>query len=111
MPANKYNHLFSILLLNSIYPLPKALNKYLSNVLVVSQFKKGDYIVRNGDVCDRIHIIRKGLVRGFFNHKEKEITTWVSVDNELVTSISGYFKKTASFRKYTMFGRYLYRKF
>jgi len=32
-------------------------------------------------------------VRGYFNHNNKEITTWVSVDNELVTSISGYFKK------------------
>ncbi|MBU3822454.1 Crp/Fnr family transcriptional regulator [Flavobacteriaceae bacterium XHP0103] len=93
MPATKYNHLFSILLLNSIYPLSKPLNKYLANVLVVSQFKKGDYIVKNGEFCDRIHIIRKGLVRGFFNHKGKEITTWVSVDNEMVTSISGYFKK------------------
>lgn len=29
---------------------------------------------------------------GFFNYEKKEITTWVSVDSEMVTSISGYFK-------------------
>ena len=93
MSATKYNHFFSIVLLNSIHPLSKSLNKFLSNALVFSQYKKGDYIVRSGDFCDRVHIIRKGLVRGYFNHNDKEITTWVSVDNELVTSISGYFKK------------------
>lgn len=93
MPTTKYNHLFTIVFLNSIYPLSKALNNYLSSVLVVSQFKKGDYIVKAGEFCDRVHIIRKGLIRGYFGHKGKEITTWVSVDNEMVTSISGYFKK------------------
>ncbi|WP_100612504.1 Crp/Fnr family transcriptional regulator [Confluentibacter lentus] len=93
MPTTKYNHFFSIILLNSIYPLSKSLNKFLSNALVFSQYKKGDYIVRSGDFCDRVHIIRKGLVRGYFKYNDKDITTWVSVDNELVTSISGYFKK------------------
>lgn len=92
MLASKNNNLYSIVFLNSIYPLSKSLNKYLSKVLVCSYYKKGDYIVRSGDVCDRIHIIRKGLVRGFFNYNDSEITTWVSVDNELITSISGYFK-------------------
>lgn len=92
MPATKYNHFFSIVLLNSIYPLSKELNKFFSTKLISSQYKKGDYIVRRGEFCDRIHIIRKGLVRGYFNYNDKEITTWVSVDNEMVTSISGYFK-------------------
>ncbi|PKQ46128.1 Crp/Fnr family transcriptional regulator [Confluentibacter flavum] len=96
MPTTKYNHFFSIVLLNSIHPLSKSLNKFLSNTLILSQYKKGDYIVKSGDFCDRVHIIRKGLVRGYFNHNDKEITTWVSVDNELVTSISGYFKKATA---------------
>ena len=93
MSNTKYNHFFTISLLNSIYPLSKSLNKYLSDVLSLHHYKKGEYIVKSGGFCDRIHIIRKGLIRGYFNHNDKEITTWVSVDNELVTSISGYFKK------------------
>lgn len=90
---NKYNHFFTIALLNSIHPLSKSLNKYFSNTLVLNHYKKGDYIVKSGGFCDRIHIIRKGLIRGYFDHNGKDITTWVSIDNELVTSISGYFKK------------------
>lgn len=93
MPTIKYNNLFSIVLLNSISPLSREVNKFLSNKLVCKQYKKGDFLVRNGDMCDRLHIIRKGLIRGYFNYEDKEVTTWVSVDNEFVTSISGYFKK------------------
>ncbi|MFD0837141.1 Crp/Fnr family transcriptional regulator [Mariniflexile aquimaris] len=92
MPTTKNNNLYSIVLLNSIYPLSKSLNKFFAKALVCSTYKKGEHIVRNGEVCDRIHIIRKGLVRGYFNYNGKEITTWISVDGELVTSISGYFK-------------------
>lgn len=93
MSAIKYNHFFSIAFLNAVHPLSKSLNKFLSNTLILSHYKKGDYIVKSGEFCDRVHIIRTGLVRGYFIHNEKEITTWVSMDNELVTSISGYFKK------------------
>ncbi len=92
MPTTKYNHFFTIAFLNSIYPLSKPLNKFFSSVLISSKYKKGDYIVKKGEACDRIHIIRQGLVRGYFDHNNTEITTWVSVDNTLVTSISGYFK-------------------
>ncbi|MEP1487492.1 MAG: Crp/Fnr family transcriptional regulator [Algibacter sp.] len=93
MAAIKYNNLFSIVVLNSIYPLSREANKFLSRVLVCKQYKKGEFIVHRGEVCDRLHLIRKGLVRGYFDIDDKEVTTWVSVDNEMVTSISGYFKK------------------
>ena len=73
MPTTKNNNLYSIVLLNSIYPLSKPLNKFFAKALVCSTYKKGDHIVRNGEVCDRIHIIRKGLVRGYFNYNNKEI--------------------------------------
>ncbi len=93
MPTIKHNNIFSVTLLNSIYPLSKPLNSFLSQRMISTHYNKGEFIVKSGDMCDRLHIIRKGLVRGYFEYNSKEITTWVSVDNELVTSISGFFKK------------------
>ena len=92
MQVSQYKNIFSITLLNSITPLSKQLNNFLSEKIIYTQYKKDDFIVKKGEVCDRVHIIRKGLVRGFFNYNSSEITTWVSIDNELVTSISGFFK-------------------
>ncbi|WP_299556554.1 Crp/Fnr family transcriptional regulator [Seonamhaeicola sp.] len=61
-----------------------------------TKYKKGDFIVKSGDICDRIHLVRKGLVRGYFDYKDNEVTTWVGVDSDLVTSISGYVNKSPS---------------
>ena len=92
MQVVKYNNIFSIMLLNSISPLSKQLKMFLSQRMTAAHYKKGDFIVKSGDICDRIYAIRKGLVRGYFDYNGSEVTTWVSVDSEMVTSISGYFK-------------------
>jgi CRP/FNR family transcriptional regulator, anaerobic regulatory protein len=93
MPAVKYNNIFSVTLLDSISPLSKSLKMYLSQRMISSHYEKGDFIVKSGEICDRIHAIRKGLVRGYFDYNNNEVTTWVSVDSEIVTSISGFFQK------------------
>ena len=93
MPLLKYNNIFSVTLLDSISPLSKSLKMYLSQRMISSHYEKGDFIVKSGEICDRIHTIRKGLVRGYFDYNNNEVTTWVSVDSEIVTSISGFFQK------------------
>ncbi len=39
-------------------------------------------------MCDYVYFITKGAVRGYIKEGSKDITTWISVENELVTSIS-----------------------
>ncbi|MGZ0017275.1 Crp/Fnr family transcriptional regulator [Yeosuana sp. AK3] len=87
-----YKNIFGITLLNSFYPLSKSLNEYLSNRMTFKQYKKGEFIVKKGDVCDRIHIIRKGLVISYYTFENKRINSWVGVDGQLGTSINSFFK-------------------
>lgn len=87
----KYKNLFSIIFLNSIHKLSIKEKIFISSKMNFLYFKKGDFIVKSGEVCDKLYIIRTGLVRGFFEYNKQEITTWVSTDNALVTSISGFF--------------------
>jgi len=89
---SKKHQFYGIALLNSIHPLSTPFKNYLSKVLVRNHFSKGDFIAKKGEICDKIHIIRKGLVRGYFDYDKNEITTWVSMENELITSISGFFR-------------------
>ena len=92
--VSNYKNIFSITVLNSFYPLSKSLNEYLSNKMVFNHFKKGEYLLKKGEVCDRIHIIRKGLVIGLYSfNNNKKISTWVGVDGEFATSITGIYKK------------------
>lgn len=42
-----------------------------------------------GQICEHIYFIKKGSVRGFIKEGDKDITTWITAENELVTSIYG----------------------
>ncbi|MCH7409468.1 Crp/Fnr family transcriptional regulator [Belliella sp. DSM 111904] len=84
--------LFSIKLLDSIRPLSDELKAYLQKAMYVRNFKKGETISEAGTYCNQMYVIKSGLVRGYFVSNNKEITTWISCENELVTSISGFFQ-------------------
>ncbi|WP_373494397.1 Crp/Fnr family transcriptional regulator [Aquiflexum sp.] len=92
----KTNHLYTIDLLNTIFPISPKLIEYLHAKLKFTKYKKGEHICNSGEECDKMFVLQKGLVRGYFISGGKEITTWISCDRELVTSISGFFKRKAS---------------
>ena len=92
----KSNHLYSIDLLNKILPLSSELTDFLQSKMKFTKYKKSEHICSNGEYCDKLFVLRKGLVRGYFVSGGKEITTWISCDRELVTSISGFFRRRPS---------------
>jgi CRP-like cAMP-binding protein len=44
--------------------------------------------LKAGEICDHIYFIKKGAVRGFIRDGAKDITTWITAENEIVSSIS-----------------------
>ncbi|MFD2101341.1 Crp/Fnr family transcriptional regulator [Flagellimonas iocasae] len=55
-------------------------------------FKKNEIISKEGEICDKLYLIKKGLVRGYFVSEDMDITTWIDSENEIFTSITGFFK-------------------
>lgn len=55
-----------------------------------SSFLKGDLLLKAGDICEHIYFIKKGAVRGYIKEGDKDITTWITAEHELVASISGF---------------------
>ncbi|MEA1786172.1 Crp/Fnr family transcriptional regulator [Arenibacter sp. GZD96] len=94
MPHNKKPHqnLFIVIYLNEIIPLSAGLKSFLATHIKSTVFAKGDLICKKGQVCTNLHVIKKGVVRGFFMADETEVTTWISSDNDIFTSITGYFR-------------------
>jgi CRP-like cAMP-binding protein len=45
-------------------------------------------LLKAGEICEHIYFIKKGAVRGFIKEGKKDITTWITVENEVVSSIS-----------------------
>jgi len=75
---------------NSIHPVVKGVEQFLQKNIYRCSLVKGKYLVRDGEVCDSIYFINKGLLRGFIREDEKEITTWFALENELVAAISTF---------------------
>jgi len=84
------NHDVSSLLtlLNYFYPLSKEIETFLINHASPCSFRRGKLILKAGDICGQVYFIKKGAVRGFIKEDKKDITTWITAENELVTSIS-----------------------
>ncbi|MBS9464272.1 Crp/Fnr family transcriptional regulator [Flagellimonas sp. 389] len=91
-PTKKiHQNFFALLYLNSIVPLSKELKAFLAEHVRSVQHQKGDIVYQKGELCTKLHLIKKGLVRGYFISGKKDITTWISTDNEIFTSITGFF--------------------
>src|SRR5690606_38119759 len=49
---------------------------------------KGQMLLRAGQICENLYFIQKGVARGFFREGKNEITTWITAQNEIATSIT-----------------------
>lgn len=68
----------------------------LESILVPMKFQKGEIILKEGDVCDRIYWVAKGLVRQFYYKNGKELTEYMTTENNIVMSIESLFKEEPS---------------
>jgi CRP-like cAMP-binding protein len=53
-------------------------------------FKKGELLVREGEVCDKLFFIEQGTVRSFYYKEVKDVTISFSLAGEFITSMSGF---------------------
>ena len=93
---NPKKNLYIIFFLNSIYPLSPSLKDYLADKIKSCSFEKNELISTAGEVCDRLYLIKRGMARGYFVSDTSEITTWIDSENEVFTSITGFFRNQKS---------------
>ena len=65
----------------------------LESILVPMKFQKGEIILKEGDICDCIYWVTKGLVRQFYYKNGKELTEYMTTENNIVMSIESLFKE------------------
>lgn len=75
--------------LHYFHPLSTAITAYLKSHTISKISAKKTLLLKPGVICQHLYFIKKGAVRGFIKDGKREITTWITVENELVTSIAG----------------------
>ncbi len=65
----------------------------LESILVPMKFAKNEKILKEGDTCENIYWIVKGLVRQFYYKNGKELTEYMATENNIVMCIESLFKE------------------
>jgi CRP-like cAMP-binding protein len=79
-----------IALANNLFPLSEGAIQFLLKNTYSKNIKKGRLLLKAGEVCTNMYFVRKGVLRGFVKDGERDITTWISADGELVSAISSF---------------------
>lgn len=65
----------------------------LESILVPMKYAKGDMILSEGEICESIIYIQKGLLRQFYIKKGKEVTENLAAEGNIVMCIESLFKE------------------
>jgi len=68
----------------------------LESVLVPMKYAKGEKILNEGDTCEHIYWILKGLVRQYYFKNGKELTEYMATENTIMMSIESLFMEKPS---------------
>ncbi len=69
----------------------------LESILVAKRYSKGEMILKEGEVCENIYYIDKGLVRQFYFKKDKQLTEHIGSDGEVFMCIESLFKEEPTY--------------
>ncbi len=72
--------------LNHFLPLPQAEWEAFSEILSIKQYKKGDYLIREGQVENHIYFLNRGATRNYFIKDGKEFTVDFQFEGDFVTA-------------------------
>lgn len=65
----------------------------LESILVPMKFQKGEYIIKEGEVCKNIYWVVKGLVRQFYYKNGKDLTEYMATENTICMCIESLFRE------------------
>jgi CRP-like cAMP-binding protein len=77
-----------ITVLNHFHPQSPEIIDFFRQHVEYKYFPRGHLLLKAGTVCEHLYFITRGVVRGFLANGKKDMTTWITAENELVTSIS-----------------------
>lgn len=80
-----------------MHPVSEATVEFIDQHTYPLFLQKGKHIVKPGEVCTCLYLLCKGAMRGYTTEGSKQITTWITAENSLVTSIRGFDNQKPSF--------------
>ncbi|MEM9548003.1 MAG: Crp/Fnr family transcriptional regulator [Bacteroidota bacterium] len=74
----------------------EARNDMISKLNLV-EAKKGDYLLKEGNIPHHLWFLVSGSVRRYYFHNDKKVTSWIHNENQIVTSYGTFFDQAPSY--------------
>ncbi|HMH23823.1 MAG TPA: Crp/Fnr family transcriptional regulator [Puia sp.] len=84
--------------LHSVHPLPGGLREYLYEVAKTIDVRKGERLLRIGEVCSNIYFIEKGLFRCYYESDTGEVCAWFMKEGDVIISVGSFFSQAPSYQ-------------
>ncbi|WP_242929067.1 helix-turn-helix domain-containing protein [Pontibacter vulgaris] len=79
-----------------LYPVSGELQEEFYKHAIAIELEEGQHLLYEGGKCNYMYFIREGALMAYSTHKQKKITTYISVENEFVSSLSGLYGEQPS---------------
>ena len=80
-------------LLNTISPMSHSLIYHLHANIRPRNFSEGQYILKEGEICQHVYFLESGLIRIFDQHDDKENTSWLLKEGDIFISAASFFRQ------------------
>lgn len=89
--------------IQSIVPkISQATLEVLEEVFRIEERKKGELLLRQGEVCKNLYFLAEGICRSYSIKEGNDITTWFSFKDDFITSFTSFFPKEPSYENIEM---------
>lgn len=75
---------------NQFHKISDRAIKHLLPRLQIREVVKGEMLAHAGGRCEYMYLVLKGILRGYIIDNKREVTTWMTAEGELVTSIRSF---------------------
>lgn len=82
--------------LNNIAPLSTDCLNYLQSEVKMKVIPKGQYLLREGEVCNKLGFVYRGCLKSFILKNDKEKIIWFWLDGDFATSTKSFFEQSSS---------------
>lgn len=77
--------------------LSKEASEWLDEHIVESTFKKNEWVLKEGKVCESLFYIKSGMLCSIYETEDREICNWLAIENDIATAYYSFISRTPSY--------------
>jgi len=82
--------------ISQIGNVSEDLKKDISQKLQYKKYKKKDILLNQGEICDHLYFVSKGLLRAYYEKEGKDICSWFMKEMDFIIAVCSFFQRVPS---------------